>query len=511
MNRGKGRENSRPPRHQNFQNPNRQNEGSKKQWVSAKRMPTAKAQINDMRQVTAAVAAGDYRGKPPAGRDLIEALFVTSPDWDINASEFMADDKRMDGIRKRHQVWIVRDWPTNPSVLKIFSESVTNLQAAINTLNQTFHDERISKDLLTWVIIPQKSSRITEDTRIRLYPNERPRVSRQFTEPNDIPKTAAAILQELRPHIQAATKCLKSATCEIKMRVSFGLLCVERFKKDQANLVNWDEYVALVKDYSRRCGLPFTTRFREYRLANSFITRMLEYDSIGDLRLDHKSTRRTYTLFLTMMHGKELVVENWSNDESALSRAKLGNGYPRPYIDWIVTAPDMMLDWSLHAETWGYESVPNDLLELLKTLRHNIRYNEDENNFLLPSQVVVTKDPRDWKDQIYLTRLKTSFIAEFQDSPYVLEISMTQEWQGLKTRAPEQKVIWQMDFYGKHWDSAMNQVNPVDQRKDFGEGLRNIWVGTDPDILNRFSEFLESFLKVQQQVDFPEEDEVEDE
>lgn len=68
---------------------------------------------------------------------------------------------------------------------------------------------------------------------------------------------------------------------------------------------------------------------------------MLEYDGIGDLRLDHKTTRRTHTLFLTMMHGKELVVENWTNDESALSRAKLGNGYPAPYIDWIVTAPEM--------------------------------------------------------------------------------------------------------------------------------------------------------------------------
>lgn len=39
-------------------------------------MPSAKAQINGMRQVTAAVAAGDYRGQPPAGRDLIEVSGV---------------------------------------------------------------------------------------------------------------------------------------------------------------------------------------------------------------------------------------------------------------------------------------------------------------------------------------------------------------------------------------------------------------------------------------------------
>lgn len=118
--------------------------------------------------------------------------------------------------------------------------------------------------------------------------------------------------------------------------------------------------------------------------------------------------------------------------------------------------------------------------------------------------MLVTKNPRDWNDRIYLTRLKTSFIAEFQDSPYVLEISITQEWEGLKTSVKEKKIIWQMDFYGKHWDSAMNQVNPVDQRKDFGEGLKNIWVGTDPDLMKRFQIFLETFLKVQQQAHLPE-------
>lgn len=68
---------------------------------------------------------------------------------------------------------------------------------------------------------------------------------------------------------------------------------------------------------------------------------MLAFDGIDDLRLDRKSARRTHTLYLTMMQGDELKVENWTNDESALSRAKLGMGYPTPYIDWIVTAPEM--------------------------------------------------------------------------------------------------------------------------------------------------------------------------
>lgn len=167
-----------------------------------------------------------------------------------------------------------------------------------------------------------------------------------------------------------------------------------------------------------------------------------------------------------------------------------------------------MLDWSLHAETWGYKSVPETLLNLLKTLEHRERHETEKNDFLLiPSDVVVTKDPGDWKHDVQQTRLKTSFIAEFQDTPYVLEISMSQEWEGLRTRAPEKKIIWQMDFYGKHWDSAMNQVNPIDQRKDFGEGLKHIWVGSDPDLEVRFANFLLVFLKFQNQIHSPDEDE----
>ncbi|KAL7924989.1 hypothetical protein ACQKWADRAFT_284728 [Trichoderma austrokoningii] len=502
MNRSKLPAGSRPPRHRNFQNQNRQNEGPKKFWASPKRMATAKSQVNDMRQITVAAAAGDYRGPPPAGRDLIEATFVSSlRDYDIYDTQFTSDDSEMDDVRRRHQVWIVAEGPESPNVLKIYSESVINLQAAINTLNQCFHDARISRALLTLVRIPQKSSRVTDDTRIRMDPGTRPEVTKISTEPDDMKKTVAALLQELRPHIQAATKCLRSSNSEIRMRVSFGLLSAS-VKKDQANpLFNWDEFAALVKEYSRWDGLPFCSRFHHSGLANGFIDRLMAYDGADDLRLDPTSVKRTHTLYLITNDGRECKVENWTSDESALSRAKLGLSFPVPYFDWVVTAPDMMLDWSLHAETWGSKSVPETLLNLLKTLKHRKRYEEDGNDFiLLPSDVVVTKDPGNWKYDIMRTRLKTSFIAEFQDTPYVLEISMSQEWEGLRTRAPEENIIWQMEFYGKHWDSAMNQVNPVDQRKDFGEGLKHIWVGSDPDLEVRFANFLQVLLKLQHQL-----------
>jgi hypothetical protein len=66
---------------------------------------------------------------------------------------------------------------------------------------------------------------------------------------------------------------------------------------------------------------------------------MLAFDGDGDLRLDHKSKRRTHTLMLSI-EGQELLVEDWTNDESALSRAKIGAKCPTGFVDWIVAAPD---------------------------------------------------------------------------------------------------------------------------------------------------------------------------
>lgn len=113
---------------------------------------------------------------------------------------------------------------------------------------------------------------------------------------------------------------------------------------------------------------------------------------------------------------------------------------------------------------------------------------------------MIVGQPGEWKDEVTETRLKTSFIAEFHDTPYVLQISMTQIWKRLRTKS-RAKIVWGIELYGKHWDSAMNQVDPLTQRKDWGEGYRNVWVGADPDLGKRFLSFLEVFLQLQKLVE----------
>lgn len=67
---------------------------------------------------------------------------------------------------------------------------------------------------------------------------------------------------------------------------------------------------------------------------------MLTFDGTDSLRLDLRSKRRTYCLTLQLSQGGELWLEDWTNDKSALSRAKIGNPYPTGWVNWVVATPD---------------------------------------------------------------------------------------------------------------------------------------------------------------------------
>lgn len=54
-----------------------------------------------------------------------------------------------------------------------------------------------------------------------------------------------------------------------------------------------------------------------------------------------------------------------------------------------------------------------------------------------------------------------------------------------------------IEFYGRHWSEAINQVMPGERRKDWGEGLRHIWPGDDASLESRFLDFLQHVVQIQ--------------
>ncbi|RFU76770.1 hypothetical protein TARUN_5471 [Trichoderma arundinaceum] len=498
--RGRGREAGRPssqsnPRtHDQYQL--REFEVPKQQWGTAKRMASAKAQVNDKRLVASVAGNGDYLGQPPADRDLIEAQIVTSGNFYL-FPPVLGAVSQLNDIRKLHQVWITTV-EGKPYIFRVFSESVSQLQAAVDAINQRIHDLRLSRELLTPVIIVHKSLRVAKDAMIRFERKSRASLISPPTERTDVSRTTAALLQELHPLLLSSTECLMSVTMDLRMRVNLGILEIQQRKKGQANEITYGEFAELAKMYSVRGGLMLDIWFADIRAANGLIKHLLAYDDDNGLRLDHKSKRRTHSLRLKI-GGSVIWLEDWTNDKSALSQAKMGTSWPTAWLDWSVASPDSTFDWGLKAESYGFSTVPPDIQKLIKGLEHSPVTYKDADDSLRPSGVIVGNEG-DWGQvRVSETELKTSFVADFQDTPYVLEISISQFWNGIKTKS-KPDVTWGVELYGKHWDSAMNQINPIDGRKDWGEGQKNVWPGTDPDLGKRFSSLLQVIVQLQQQI-----------
>lgn len=187
---------------------------------------------------------------------------------------------------------------------------------------------------------------------------------------------------------------------------------------------------------------------------------------------------------------------------------QLGNGRPRhvscarrtlEHDNRANASRVRRIDWGLKADEYAVEDVPEEFHGLIKELKLKPARYKESGNFLRPAEVIFPR-PGGWKDRIQQTRLKTSFIAEIHDTPYLLEISITQIWDKYKTKA-RPRTVWGMEIYGKHWDSAMNHVDAISRRKDWGEAQRNVWVGKDPNMWKRFQSFLEVVLHVQKHVE----------
>ncbi|KAL7930899.1 hypothetical protein V8C35DRAFT_311678 [Trichoderma chlorosporum] len=499
MNKGKGREIPRGPRGSNQGNhghhEHRQSQAPRAQWSKAKTMPTAKAQVNDKRLEASATTRGYCLGEPPNDRELIRARYVLASSWEVYP---YAIDERdiLDGICKQQQVWMTRVEET--TAWDVYSETASGLQEAIHALNQTVHDLRLQQELLATVLVVQKSSRVTDDARISVTPNSRPEVTTLPPGTSDIPRTAAKLLQTLRPHLLNSTECAMSVDSELRMRVNFGRLKVFVRHKGIGNLLTYDEFTDAAKSFSIRGGIGLFDRLHEPKLPNHILKHLLALKGDGDLRLDHKTIKRKYSLTLGLGR-KEVCLEDCRGGRFDISQAKMGIACPTKWLNWVMATPDMRLDWGIRADAHEFESAPVGMGKLIKQLELRPATYEENGDLLKPGEVIVGQN-EEWQHRISETRLKTTIAVELYDTPYMLEISMTQIWKGLKTNL-KARIVWGIQLYGKHWDSEMNQVNPHNRRKDWGEGQKNVWVGTDPDLGKRFQSFLEVVLRLQQHVE----------
>lgn len=95
-------------------------------------------------------------------------------------------------------------------------------------------------------------------------------------------------------------------------------------------------------------------------------------------------------------------------------------------------------------------------------------------------------------------RLKSSVLISHLSSALVIEISITQVWVRGKIKEGPDWGFWGIEVYGLNWDECMNHTGAGELRRDWGEGLINVWPEPDSHPFEaRFGTFIRNILRIQ--------------
>lgn len=145
----------------------------------------------------------------------------------------------------------------------------------------------------------------------------------------------------------------------------------------------------------------------------------------------------------------------------------------------------------------GPSEVPKDLQILIQHVP--LLLDEMPNNYWFKFPRLGTMTLGAMGSKITETRLQCSTDLPLSGGQYTSEIRVTKTWKGYDINAAPE-VTWGFQFYGLHWDEAINAVSADGRRKDWGPELEHVWPG-EGDLEARFGEFLDEVLRLQQNLD----------
>lgn len=103
-------------------------------------------------------------------------------------------------------------------------------------------------------------------------------------------------------------------------------------------------------------------------------------------------------------------------------------------------------------------------------------------------------------NMIEKTWLKSSITIPMIDGPYVVEINVTQTWNGCNVTTPPD-ITWGLEVFGLHWDETINNVVADGRRRDWGPEFIKVWTGDGESLEKRLEQFLLCILRVQGALD----------
>ena len=161
---------------------------------------------------------------------------------------------------------------------------------------------------------------------------------------------------------------------------------------------------------------------------------------------------------------------------------------------------DRQFDWNLRVNAWDeVGDIPQDVKDLIQRIKvSNSPRIDGEGMFQLPRLAPMRPGPLG--DKIGQTWLRSSITIPVADGPYVVEINVTQSWNGCNITSPPD-ITWGLEVYGVHWDEAVNNIGVDGRRRDWGPELISVWPGDEKSLEKRLEQFLLSILRVQGALD----------
>ncbi|KAH7136603.1 hypothetical protein EDB81DRAFT_886707 [Dactylonectria macrodidyma] len=457
-------------------------EGREASWSKEKSMGTAKSMKHNNIQKARKVEDNEFLGPPPPmDTNMVQHRLPRGLD----------EPGALDDIRKAHKVYITN---VKPNVLDLRCDSISRMQQAIHALNWAIHDLRLSNDHPPARFLVQEPTNADINGMVRVEIGSRPRFASRSPTLVDNSAAMDKHLVDLAADLPKSADTIMALNKSMKMRVNFGQLLVRARNTRGRDEITHDEFVKLLNMYSIRGGASLETKLPEVAKAEQVIQYLVDPEQ--GICNDQLEVCQSWEVTL-VSQGLEVKADGLGPLGTQIQLSMPRSTRPEAWgrLNWTVVAPDMHYDWNLRVDAWDDEDVPGELRDFFSKVKLTMNSTQVTSAAIRIPHISTHKLGKA-RDTIGQLKLKSSATIPYKSTPYVIEVSVTKAWQGSCT-TDEPETTWGIEVYAAHWDESIMHTSGDDHRKDWGQGLKNMWPGDQPALEARFEEFLDAVLEIQ--------------
>ncbi|KAB5551323.1 hypothetical protein GE09DRAFT_1287968 [Coniochaeta sp. 2T2.1] len=287
-------------------------------------------------------------------------------------------------------------------------------------------------------------------------------------------------LEEFREVLFRAARQIRVNSSEMRMRVQFGELLLQEWKKNIEEYT-YDDLESVIKRLGVRGTFSFDQMLGKPQLAHNLVQKVYaspsHFEPSGSRTGALEHIKPTHTLILTTKNLKiETQVINVQESETLKNRLRLGaaRGYRRERrsraVEIATSCPEHKYDWNLVLRT----QVPVGSLP----------FNHDDLNKC--ARLMPRSDPNEFPDiqlgdftknfDVEMIQGKTAWVFKLQGSPYAIEVAV---YHVIAATGEVPEHIKEggcgVDLFWPAWDEVLEQHDDADGPRDLRENCKGLF------------------------------------